>query len=102
MLCLGERRRGSPVRAGWPGPRSTAMETSNLNRAWMVAALSLAISSATSAQVKSWNAAGGNWGTAGNWSRAGLPGPANLVFIGNTAIAENAFVTMNVNAAVAT
>lgn len=55
-----------------------------------------------SAQVKSWNAAGGNWGTAGSWLPVGLPGPSNQVFIGNTAAAVNAFLTLNLNAAINT
>lgn len=58
----------------------------------------LGLTPPASAQVKSWNAAGGNWGLAGNWLPVGLPGPANQVFVGNTAAAENAFLTVNVDA----
>ncbi len=53
-----------------------------------------------SGQMKSWNVMDGNWNTGGNWSPVGVPGPANLVFIGNTANAENSLVTLNVNAAI--
>lgn len=50
---------------------------------------------------KWWNAANGNWGTAANWFSQGAPLNADNVFIGNTAIAENAFVDLNVNATIA-
>jgi hypothetical protein len=49
----------------------------------------------------SWNNDFGNWNTAGNWSPAGPPAPADAVFIGNTAIAENAFVTLNIDDTIA-
>ncbi len=52
------------------------------------------------AQVKNWNAAAGDWSEAGKWSPIGLPGAGNLVFIGNTAAAENAFVFLDVNTAI--
>lgn len=48
----------------------------------------------------SWNNDYGNWSTPGNWSPAGPPAPADAVFIGNLLIAENAFVTLNVNATI--
>lgn len=74
-----------------------------MSRALAVAAATAAagVTQASLGQVKSWNAAAGSWGTAGSWSPVGLPGPGNLVFIGNTAAAENAFLNMNVNAAIA-
>lgn len=48
----------------------------------------------------SWNNDYGNWNTPGNWSPAGPPAPADSVFIGNLLIAENAFVTLNVDATI--
>jgi len=53
------------------------------------------------AQIKSWNAAGGLWNNAGNWSPIGMPQPADQVLIGNLAAAQNSFMTLNVNALIA-
>lgn len=48
----------------------------------------------------SWNNDFGNWNTPGNWSPAGPPDPIDAVFIGNLVIAENGFVTLNVDATI--
>lgn len=61
----------------------------------------LALAGMAHADDKFWNAGFGNWGTGNNWFLAGVPGAADDVFIGNTIAAENAFVTLNVNATIA-
>ncbi len=52
------------------------------------------------AQPANWNTANGVWSTGANWF-PGAPAPLSSVFIGNTAAAANATVTLNVNATVA-
>ena len=66
-----------------------------------LAGAALAAAPHARAADKWWNAANGNWGTAANWFSQGVPLNADNVFIGNTAIAENAFVDLNVNATIA-
>lgn len=43
---------------------------------------------------KSWNAGGGFWNTPAAWIPAGVPGPADIARLGNTAAAENASVLL--------
>lgn len=67
----------------------------------LTAAALLALAGTARADDKYWNAGFGNWGTGSNWFLAGVPGAADDVYIGNTIAAENAFVTLNVNATIA-
>ena len=57
--------------------------------------------SSSFAVVKSWATGNGAWSTGGNWSPAGLPVAGDSILIGPHAAAENAQVTLNVNASVA-
>ncbi len=67
---------------------------------WCAAAI-LAVSGQAHAVDKSWNLGFGSWNTGANWLAPGVPGVLDNVFLGNTAIAENAFVSLNVNSTVA-
>jgi len=78
-----------------PQSRRRAVRTAVITTALFVATVP------ASAQLKSWNAAGGMWNNAGNWTPIGMPQPADQVFIGNLAAAQNAFMTLNVNATIA-
>jgi hypothetical protein len=71
--------------------------------AFLAACAGAAMLPATSARAvdKWWNTTNGNWNTGANWFAAGVPTNVDNVFIGNTAIAENASVELNVNATVA-
>ncbi|MBL9148293.1 MAG: hypothetical protein JNM94_06315 [Phycisphaerae bacterium] len=74
------------------------------SRAALTAAAVLAATAASTAahaQAKHWNAADGSWNVGANWSPLGVPGVGNQVFIGSTAIAKNAWVTLNANASIA-
>lgn len=55
----------------------------------------LALSPIAHGADKHWNVASGQWGVAGNWLPTGVPLPGDHVFIGSTAAAENAFVTLS-------
>jgi hypothetical protein len=72
-----------------------------LSTSLVTAVLAASAADTASAQVKNWNAGDGNWGWAANWSPIGLPGGGSQVFIGNTVVAENDWVTLNVNASIA-
>jgi len=50
---------------------------------------------------KSWNTGAGAWNVAGHWTPAGLPGPADVVFIGNMPGVSNSVVTMNATVTIA-
>lgn len=67
----------------------------------MAAAMVMAAAGQASAIDKNWNVRSGNWNTGTNWFTNGAPGPADNVFIGNTAAAFNGGVNLNVDAAVA-
>jgi hypothetical protein len=49
----------------------------------------------------SWNTGAGNWSNTGNWSPAQLPISTDTVTLGDLAIAENAFVSLDINDTVA-
>lgn len=72
---------------------------------WFVPRLALALAcistSGAQAAVKSWDTGSGSWSTGANWSPAGAPAAGDTVFIGPHASAENALVTLNANASVA-
>lgn len=54
------------------------------------------------AVVKSWSlVAGGAWNNNAGWTPAGVPGPADDVHIGNLFSVENEWITLNVNATIA-
>lgn len=64
--------------------------------------LLLAIAAPAMAIDKHWNVAGdATWNTGGNWSPNGVPGVNDAVFIGSTALAENGWCNLNVNASIA-
>jgi hypothetical protein len=78
-------------------------QTMHQSRQCALAAVVLAAGSAGVAQgqAKNWNVEDGNWNVAANWSPLGVPGPANSVFVGNTAAAANGWLHLNVNVTVA-
>ncbi|MEK6703064.1 MAG: hypothetical protein AABZ53_12430 [Planctomycetota bacterium] len=65
------------------------------------AAAVLAVAGHATAVDKSWNTTNGSWNTANNWFLPGVPGALDNVFLGSTIAAENASVSLNVNATVA-
>ncbi len=60
----------------------------------VAAGVAACVASPSFAGVKNWNIATGTWGTPTAWSPIGVPGPADIVFIGNTAAATNAAIDL--------
>ena len=62
----------------------------------LVASVALASSTTAQAQIaRSWNATDGDWSVAINWLPNGVPGTLDGAFIGASAVAENALVTLD-------
>ena len=62
------------------------------------AVVALALHAPAYAIEKAWNTGTGSWGTQANWSPNGFVGFGDLARIGNLPAAENAMVTMDINA----
>jgi hypothetical protein len=80
--------------------RSPSLALSPWTTGVLAACLVVAFPTIATAGTKNWNAASGLWTTPGSWSPVGSPGPADGVFIGNTALATNGTVTMTTPASV--
>ncbi|MBX9735521.1 MAG: hypothetical protein K2X32_01225 [Phycisphaerales bacterium] len=80
-----------------------ASSSSRISAAKSVIGLLMAAGLATPAlaQPWHWNTGDGNWNTAGNWVQLAPPPVTANVFIGNTAPAENGFVSLNVSPEIA-
>lgn len=80
-----------------------ASRSSRISAVKPVIGLLLAAGLATPAlaQPWHWNTGDGNWNTAGNWVQLAPPPVTANVFIGNTAPAENGFVSLNVSPEIA-
>jgi hypothetical protein len=65
------------------------------------AAVALGTTLHASAADRAWNAGNGLWSTPGNWLPLGVPGPADNVFIGNLAPAQNDVVNLTSSVTIA-
>jgi hypothetical protein len=88
----------------WVGPecKKRVLFNKRFVRHLLIASTTLIVATDVQAQIgRSWNTTDGNWSSALNWLPNGTPGSLDGAFIGSSAIAENATVTLDQNDTVA-